>query len=46
MSVSLPCIGEAFHYYFYSHIFAFALVVGRTWKTKLAQQWIYLLMES
>ena len=31
---------------FFSHIFAFALVIGTAWKAKHTQQWIHLFMEN
>ena len=30
----------------FSHILAFAKLVGKAWKTKHTQQWIHLLMEN
>ena len=37
MSVSLPYIGQAVRNNFFSHVFAFAQLVGKVWKTKLTQ---------
>ena len=42
MSVSLPDIRQGVRYHFFSHFFAFVLVIGRAWKTKHTQQWKFL----
>ena len=44
MSVSLPCVGQMVHSFF--HVFTFALVVEKAWKTKLTHQWIHLFIEN
>ena len=46
MNVNLSRVGRAVYYRFFSHIFAFALVVGRAWIEKCTQQWICLFMEN
>ena len=46
MSISFPYVGRAVRHCFFSHVFTFAQLVEKAWKTKLTQQWICLLMEN